>query len=141
MIITEKNIDKALNYFDSLNEEKFENLVDKLLDEQAYLSTFVQQNLDHFFEENEEIKDLAYNLFFTILYLFKTKFDDKYIVIDENILNTTIEKKNSEHNQEELGDFIYNQLVDSDFKKEDFLKILGILNVAILCLVSKSEIH
>ena len=134
MQITEKNIEKALDYFDSLDEIKFEKLVDNLIQEQAYLSTFVQQNLDHFFEENEAIKDLAYNLFFTILYVIKSKNNNKYKIIDEQILNSIIEKGNKEHQQEELGDFIFTQLVESEFEKDDFMKVLGILNVVILCL-------
>ena len=132
MLISEKNIEKALDYFDSLDDKKFEKLVDTILDEQAYLSTFFQQNLDHFFEEEDTIKDLAYNLYFTVLYVYKSK-SKKYTIIDDKILNQTIEEGNTEHNQEELGDFIYTQLVESDFAKDEFMKVLGLLNVVILC--------
>lgn len=133
MLVSEKNIEKALDYFDSLDEKKFEKLVDNILQEQAYLSTFFQQNLDHFFAENDEIKDLAYNLFFTTLYVYKSK-AKSYLIIDDAALNKTLEKGNTEHNQEELGDFIYTQLVESEYKKEEFMKILGLLNVVILCM-------
>ncbi len=135
MLISEKNIEKALDYFDSLDDTKFEKLVDNILDEQAYLSTFFQQNLDHFFTENEGVKDFAYNLYFTVLYVYKSK-SKNYIVINDTILNKTIEKGNTEHNQEELGDFIYTQLVESSFAKDDFMKVLGLLNVVILCMES-----
>jgi len=135
MLISEKNIEKALDYFDSIDDAKFEKLVDNILEEQAYLSTFFQQNLDHFFTENEEIKDFAYNLYFTVLYVYKSK-SKNYEAIDDTRLNKTIEKGNTEHNQEELGDFIYTQLVESDFAKDDFMKVLGLLNVVILCMES-----
>jgi len=133
MLISEKNIEKSLDYFDSLNDDKFEKLVDNILEEQAYLSTFFQQNLDHFFDEDDTIKDFAYNLYFTVLYVYKSK-SKNYPIIDDKQLNKTIEKGNTEHNQEELGDFIYTQLVESEFAKDDFMKVLGLLNVVILCL-------
>jgi len=134
MEITNNNTEKALNYFDKLDDNKYETLVDNIIEEQAYLSTFVQQNLDAIFGENEQIKDLSYNLYFNILYLFKTKLADKYPIIDSNKLVPIIESnKAGNHNQEELGDFLFTQLVGSKFSKEDILKVIGLLNVVINC--------
>ena len=134
MIITENNIEKALIYFENLDDNKYENIVDNLLEEQAYLSTFIQQNLDNIFEETNKIKDFSYNLYFTILFIYKSKLADKYKIIDEKTLNIILESNNFEHQQEELGDFIYTQLVKSKFSKDDFLKVIGMLNIAIKCL-------
>ena len=86
MEITNNNIEKALKYFDKLDDSKYETLVDNIIEEQAYLSTFVQQNLDAIFGENEQIKDLSYNLYFNILYIFKSKLADKYPIIDNEKL-------------------------------------------------------
>ncbi len=135
MEITNNNIEKALKYFDKLDDTKYETLVDSIIEEQAYLSTFIQQNLDAIFGENEQIIDLSYNLYFNILYLFKNKLDDKYPIIDSNKLVPIIESNNGgNHNQEELGDFLFTQLVGSEFSKEDILKVIGLLNVVINCI-------
>ena len=134
MEITKNNIEKALNYFDKLDDTKYEILVDKIIEEQAYLSTFIQQNLDEFYTNNESIKDLTYNLYFNILYLFKSKLADKYKIIEKNTLTPIIENnKAGEHKQEELGDFIFTQLADSEFNKNDILIIIGLLNIVINC--------
>ena len=134
MEITNNNIEKAINYFDKLENGKYETLVNSIIEEQAFLSTFIQQNLDAIFEKNEQIKDLSYNLYFIILYLYKLKLDNKYKIIDSNILVPLIEKnKGGDHNQEELGDFLFTQLVNSDFGKNDILKIIGLLNIVINC--------
>jgi len=134
MEITNNNIEKALKYFDKLDDSKYETLVDNIIEEQAYLSTFVQQNLDAIFGENEQIKDLSYNLYFNILYIFKSKLADKYPIIDNEKLVPIIENNNGgEHKQEELGDFLFTQLVDSEFGKEDILKVIGLLNIVINC--------
>jgi len=134
MIISENNIEKALNYFESLDDTKYESTVDKLLEEQAYLSTFVQQNLDNIFDEENKITDFSYNLYFTVLYMFKSKNSDKYKIVDDKILNSILKKEEFEHKQEELGDFIYTQFVESEFPKDDFLKVIGLLSVVIICL-------
>ena len=134
MIINENNIEKALNYFESLDDTKYESTVDKLLEEQAYLSTFVQQNLDNIFDEENKITDFSYNLYFTVLYMFKSKNSDKYKIVDDKILNSILKKEEFEHKQEELGDFIYTQFVESEFPKDDFLKVIGLLSVVIICL-------
>ena len=137
MTITENNIEKALTYLEKLSEEKQERLIDNLLDEQAYLSTFVQQNLDHIFEEGSEIIDFTYNLYYTVLYVFKSKLRDRYEIVDKEALAKVLEKQNFEHHQVELGDFIFTQYVVQDFSQEDFLKAIGLLNVVILCLSQK----
>ncbi len=134
MEITNNNIEKALKYFDKLDDTKYETLVDNIIEEQAYLSTFIQQNLDAIFGKNEQIKDLSYNLYFTILYLYKNKLGDSYPIIDKEKLTAIIENNNGgNHKQEELGDFLFTQLVDSKFGKEEILKVIGLLNVVINC--------
>jgi len=135
MDITNSNIEKSLKYFDTLSDEKYERLVDNIIEEQAYLSTFIQQNLDAFFKDDENIKDLSYNLYFNILFLYKSKLSDKYVIVDSVKLAHIIENNlEGNHNQEELGDFLFTQLVDSEYCKEDILKIIGLLNIVINCL-------
>jgi|GEM_PF-6907660 hypothetical protein len=134
MIITENNIEKALLYFDKLDDTKYEKLIDELLQEQAYLSTFVQQNLDNIFAENENIKDISYNLYFIILHLYKAKLEHKYPIINKEKLDTFLSGNNEvTHKQEDLGDFIFTQLATSEIEKPDIIAIIGLLNIVINC--------
>ena len=134
MTITEKNIEKAIAYFEGLDDDKQEKLANKLLDEQAYLSTFVQQNIDNLFPEGEQIVDFTYNIYYTILYIIQSKKKDQYTIVDKKKLVEVLEKEDYKHSQEELSDFIFTQYVAQDFEKEEFLKAIGLLNVVIKCL-------
>ena len=134
MTITEKNIEKAIAYFEGLDDDKQEKLANKLLDEQAYLSTFVQQNIDNLFPEGEQIVDFTYNIYYTILYIIQSKKKDQYTIVDKKKLVEVLEEEDYKHSQEELGDFIFTQYVAQDFEKEEFLKAIGLLNVVIKCL-------
>jgi hypothetical protein len=134
MTITEKNIEKAIAYFEGLNDDKQEKLANRLLDEQAYLSTFVQQNIDNLFQEGKQIVDYTYNMYYTILYIIQSKKKAQYTIIDKEKLTEILEKEEYNHSQEELGDFIFTQYVAQDFEKEEFLKAIGLLNVVIKCL-------
>lgn len=134
MIITDKNIEKTLNYIENLDDNKYDTIVDNLLEEQALLSTFIQQNLDDLFNDDNRIKDFTYNIYFTTLSIFKSKNSEKYIIIDTKKLNHILESQNFDHKQEELGDFIFTQYVESEFAKSDFLKVIGLLSVVIKCL-------
>ncbi len=134
MIITENNIEKALHYLEKLTEDKQERLIEVLLDEQAYLSTFVQQNLDHIFEEDNGIVDFTYNLYFSILYIFKNKLKDQYKIVDKEVLTKILNEKNKSHHQTDLGDFIFTQYIAQDFSQESILQAVDLLRVVILCL-------
>ena len=133
MIISEKNIENNLNYLNKLPNDKYEKLIDEIITEQGYLSTFVQQNLDNIFKENEKIKDFTFNLYSNIIYFFKSKLDDKYKIIDKEILSRILELNNFEHKQEFIGDFIYNQIVNEKINKTETIKILNILSIVINC--------
>ena len=134
MEISENNINKALAYIDGLEENAYDNLANKLMEEQAYLSTFLQQNLDYLFSDNEDIKDFASNLHIFILYLFKIKQKNKYPIIDKEKLSAILEQKEHINPYESLGDFIFSQWVSQDFAKEDFLKAIQLQNVIIVAL-------
>jgi len=133
MIISEKNIENNLNYLNKLPDDKYEKLIDEIITEQGYLSTFVQQNLDNIFKENEKIKDFTFNLYSNIIYFFKSKLDDKYKIIDKEILSRILELNNFEHKQEFIGDFIYNQIVNEKINKTETIEILNILSIVINC--------
>ena len=133
MIISEKNIENNLNYLNKLPDDKYEKLIDETITEQGYLSTFVQQNLDNIFKENEKIKDFTFNLYSNIIYFFKSKLDDKYKIIDKEILSRILELNNFEHKQEFIGDFIYNQIVNEKINKTETIEILNILSIVINC--------
>ncbi len=134
MTITEKNIEKAIAYFEGLDDDKQEKLANRLLDEQAYLSTFVQQNIDNLFGEGEQIIDFTYNMYYTILYIIQSKKKAQYTIVDKEKLTEILEKEEYNHSLEELSDFIFTQYVAQDFEKEEFLKAIGLLNVVIKCL-------
>ncbi len=134
MEITNKNIEKDLDYLDKLDNDKFDSIINKYLDEQAYLSTFFQQNIDNLFNENSPIIDFSFNIYFNVLFLFKSKLGKKYYIISENTLKKILSDNNKEHKQENLGDFIYAQFASQDFEKEDILKAVRLLNIIILSL-------
>ena len=127
MIVSEKNIENYLDYLNNLSDENYEKLIDKIIDEQGYLSTFVQQNIDNIFKDNEDIKEFTFNLYSNIIYFFKSKLNDKYKIV-------TKENKKFEHKQEFIGDFIYNQIVLKKINKKDTIEILNILGIVINCL-------
>ncbi len=134
MIISEKNIEKSLSYLEKLPDDKFEKLIDELVNEQAYLSTFIQQNCDNIFKENETVKDFTFNIYANILYFYKSKLGDNYKITDKETLSKVLETKNFEHNQEFIGDFIYNQIVNENFTKSESLEIINLLSIVINCL-------
>ncbi len=134
MNITENNIRKSLQYLEKLSGDKQERLIEQLLDEQGYLSTFVQQNLEHLFGEEEEIVDFTFNLYYTILYMFKAKQGERYLIVDKKRLEEVLQHNRFEHKQADLGDFIFTQYAAQDFPQEKFLQAIGLLNVVIVCL-------
>lgn len=134
MIISENNIEKSLTYLEKLSDEKYETLIDNIVNEQAYLSTFIQQNLDNIFKENEDIKDFAFNIYANVLYFYKSKNSEKYNIVNDIILKNILDTKKFEHNQESIGDFIYSQIVNEKFSKDDSVEILNLIAIIINCL-------
>jgi len=132
MKISEKKIEKDLKYFEGLSDEQQERLANKLLDEQAYLTTFVQQNLDNLFDEGEEIVDFTYNLYYTLLFLIRNNLK-KYRVIEKPDLEAVLAREDIRHSQEALGDFIFTQLVARGYTGDDVKKAAGLLNVVVKC--------
>jgi len=135
MEITEKYINKQLDYLDKIDDESYGRLVDKTLNEQALLSTFVQQNLDNIYKNDDKIKDFTYNMYFFILFLFKNKMKNKYPVISKEHLDKILNNNNFENPFEDLGDFIFTQYLNEDFDKESFLEAISLLNVVITTFV------
>lgn len=133
MQITENNIEKALQYLDKFTDADYEKLVDKIVEEQAYLSTFIQQNLENIFKDKDEIQEFAFNLYFITLYLYKTKLKDKYKIIEIDDLKKVLSQENKEFDQDELGDFLFTQLTNSFVPKEAIMKIVNLLNIIIHC--------
>jgi len=131
MEISENNINKALSYLESLNDEKHSRLIDSLIDEQAYLSTFVQQNLDYLFSDKENLKDFSFNLYAFILYIFKQKKGKSYHIVNKEKLEEILKLKEYNNPYENLGDFIFSQLLDQNFNKKDFLQAIDLLKVVI----------
>lgn len=134
MIISENNIEKSLTYLEKLSDDKYETLIDNIVNEQAYLSTFIQQNLDNIFKENEDIKDFAFNIYANVLYFYKSKNSENYNIVNDIILKNILDKKKFEHNQESIGDFIYSQIVNEKFSKDDSVEILNLIAIIINCL-------
>jgi hypothetical protein len=134
--MNENFIIKQLNYFDKLDDKALNKLYDKLFSEQALLSTFMQQNLDNIFPDNEKIKDFTLNIYILLLYLFKTKLKNKYRIIDKPYLDNILNINKFENPYEDLGDFIFTQYINEDFEKNDFIDAIKLLNVVITCFVT-----
>ncbi len=134
MKITENNIRKSLRYLEKLPGEKQERLIEQLLDEQGYLSTFVQQNLEHLFGEEDPVVDFTFNLYYTILYIFKAKQGERYTIVDKKRLVEILEHNHFEHQQDDLGDFIFTQYAAQDFPQDKMLKATGLMKVVVVCL-------
>ncbi len=131
MIISEKNIENYLDYLNNLSDKKYEALIDKIVDEQAYLSTFVQQNLDNIFKDNTDIKDFTFNIYTNVIYFFKSKLGSNYKIVNNKILSDVLNSQNYEHKQEFIGDFIYNQIINKEINKNETFDILNILAIVI----------
>jgi len=131
MEISENNINKALSYLENLKEDSYTRLIDSLVEEQAYLSTFVQQNLDYLFQEQEPLKDFTFNLYTFVLYLFKQKQGNSYPIVTKAHLEKILKLSEFDNPYENLGDFIFSQLLNQNFTKEDILQSIDLLKVVI----------
>ncbi len=139
MEITEKYIDKQIDYLNNFEQKKYEKLFDTIVEEQLLLSSFMQKNLDIIFpEDKEQIKEFTYNIYFLILFILKSKLKDKYFIIDNEKLDKVLKLSVFENPYEDLGDFIFTQFISEGYEKDDILKAINLLNVIIACFSIKS---